>query len=183
MITEEQLTKLFHWGKQTTFPLRKESITSKYMGYEILICYLKYGTKKTFYPHKLISKSIINIIDKPEIFSLTYIQYPPKLEAKPHTDYNPYGKKFNRIQIPLKIPKGRKSYIEWIDSNERIYFNSNEIYLKNIDAIIRTNIENLEEPIVILRADTSVKHGVIVNLLDELRKIDNLKVGISTKKQ
>jgi biopolymer transport protein ExbD len=52
-----------------------------------------------------------------------------------------------------------------------------------MSSIIRTNIENLEEPIVILRADTSVKHGLIVNLLDELRKIENLKIGISTEKQ
>ena len=52
-----------------------------------------------------------------------------------------------------------------------------------MSSIIRTNIENLDEPIVILRADTSVKHGFIVNLLDELRKIENLKIGISTEKQ
>jgi len=48
---------------------------------------------------------------------------------------------------------------------------------------LNSNIENLEEPIVILRADTSVKHGLIINLLDELRKIENLKIGISTEKQ
>lgn len=122
MITKTDIERLYKWATNTHFPLKKEGITSKYMGYEIHICYLKYGKKKTFYPHKSISKSIIDIIDTPEIFSLSYIQYPSKLEAKPHTDYNPYGKKFNRIQIPLKIPKGRKSYIEWIDSNERIYW-------------------------------------------------------------
>ena len=38
---------------------------------------------------------------------------------------------------------------------------------------MRSNIENLDEPIVILRKDTLVKHGLIVNLLDELRKIEN----------
>ena len=41
----------------------------------------------------------------------------------------------------------------------------------------------MEEAIVILRADTSVKHGLIVNLLDELRKLENLKIGISTEKK
>ena len=92
--------------------------------------------------------------------------------------------------IKVNLPKSstalreqNKPQIITVDSNERIYFNSNEISLKNITAKIRTNIENLEEPIVILRADTSVKHGVIVNLLDELRRIENLKVGISTEKK
>ena len=91
--------------------------------------------------------------------------------------------KVNLPKTSTAVREQNKPQIITVDSNERIYFNSNQIFLKNIYAIIQTNIENLEEPIVILRADTSVKHGVIVNLLDELRKIENLKVGISTEKQ
>ena len=91
--------------------------------------------------------------------------------------------KVNLPKSSTAVREQNKPQIITVDSNERIYFNSNEISLKNIYAIIQKNIENLEEPIVILRADTSVKHGLIVNLLDELRKIENLKVGISTEKQ
>ena len=92
--------------------------------------------------------------------------------------------------IKVNLPKSSTSFREkkkpqiiTIDNNEKIYFNSNEISLKNISSLIQKNIVNLEEPLVILRADTSVKHGLIVNLLDELRKIENLKVGISTEKK
>ena len=92
--------------------------------------------------------------------------------------------------IEVNLPKSstavrekNRPQIITIDNNEKIYFKSNEISLKNISALIRKNIENLEEPLVILRADTSVKHGLIVNLLDELRKIENLKIGISTEKK
>ena len=92
--------------------------------------------------------------------------------------------------IEVNLPKSstavrekNRPQIITVDNNEKIYFNSNEISLKNISALIRKNIENLEEPLVILRADTSVKHGLIVNLLDELRKIENLKIGISTEKK
>ena len=91
--------------------------------------------------------------------------------------------KVNLPKSSTAVREQNKPQIITVDSNERIYFNSNEISLKNIYAIIRTNIENLEDPIVILRADTSVKYGLIVNLLDELRKIENLKIGISTEKQ
>ena len=91
--------------------------------------------------------------------------------------------KVNLPKSSTAVREQNKPQIITVDGNERIYFNSNEISLKNIYAIIQTNIENLDEPIVILRADTSVKHGVVVNLLDELRKIENLKVGISTEKQ
>ena len=70
-----------------------------------------------------------------------------------------------------------------VDNYEEIYFNSNEISLKNISSFISTYTENLENPILILRADTSVNYGFIINVLDELRKIDNLKIGISTDKK
>ena len=92
--------------------------------------------------------------------------------------------------IKVNLPKSstavrdqNKPQIITVDTNEKIYFNSNATALKDISTLIRTNIENIEEPIVILRADTSVKHGLIVSLLDELRKIENLKIGISTEKK
>ena len=91
--------------------------------------------------------------------------------------------KVNLPKSSTAVREQNKPQIITVDNNEKIYFNSNEISLKDISTLIRKNIENLEEPIVILRADTSVKHGLIVNLLDELRKIENLKVGISTEKQ
>jgi len=92
--------------------------------------------------------------------------------------------------IKVNLPKSATATIEQnkpqiitIDNNEKIYFNSNEISLTNISSLIQSKIEKLKEPIIILRADSSVKHGLIVNLLDELRKIDNLKIGISTDKK
>ena len=91
--------------------------------------------------------------------------------------------KVNLPKSSTAVREQNKPQIITIDNNENIYFNSNEISLTNMSSLIRTNIENLENPIVILRADTSVKHGFIVNLLDELRKIENLKIGISTEKQ
>ena len=91
--------------------------------------------------------------------------------------------KVNLPKSSTAVREQNKPQIITIDNDEKIYFNSNEILLKNISALIRTNIENIEEPIVILRADTSVKHGLIVNLLDEWRKIENLKIGISAEKK
>ena len=91
--------------------------------------------------------------------------------------------KVNLPKSSTAVREQNKPQIITVDNKEKIYFNSNEISLKNISALIRTNIENIEEPIVILRADTSVKHGLIVSLLDELRKIENLKIGISTDKK
>ena len=91
--------------------------------------------------------------------------------------------------IEVNLPKSstavrerNKPQIITVDNNEKIYFNSNQISLKNISALIQKNIVNIEEPLVILRADASLKHGFIIKVLDELRKIEKLKIGISTIK-
>ena len=145
MITESDFQRLYKWSLKTDFPLKKEGITSNYMGYDILICYLKYGKKKIFYPHKSLSESIFDIIVRPEIYSLTYIQYPSKLKAKPHRDYNPYGKKFKRIQLPLKLPKGGKCYIEWLETNKRVYWEEGKVEIFNVENLHQGANESDEE--------------------------------------
>ena len=138
MITKLDLQRLYEWASDTDFPLKKEGITSKYMGYEILICYLKYGKKRTLYLHKPISKSVFDIIVKPEILGVAYIKYPPKLKAKPHRDYNLHGKEFRRIQLPLKIPnnnKNRECYVEWVDTNKRVYWTEGKIEIFNVEEL------------------------------------------------
>ena len=160
MITKLDLQRLYEWASNTNFPLRKEGITSNHMGYEILICYLKYGKRKIFYPHKSLSESIFDILVKPEIYSLTYIQYPPKLIAKPHRDYNPYGKKFKRIQLPMKISKENKCFIEWIDTNEKIYWEEGKVEIFNVEKLHQgknDSDETMEFIYVDVNPDTEVE--------------------------
>ena len=91
--------------------------------------------------------------------------------------------KVNLPKSSTAVNEKNKPQIITVDSNEKIYFKSNEISLENISSLIQKNIENIEEPIIILSADVAVRHGSIINILDELRKIDNLKIGISTEKK
>ena len=90
--------------------------------------------------------------------------------------------KVNLPKSSTAVREKNKPQIITVNSNEKIYFQSTEITLENISSLIQKNTENIEEPIIVLHADISVKYGLIVNILDELRKIDNLKIAISTKK-
>ena len=97
-----------------------------------------------------------------------------------------YLTKIDSIKVTLPnsstaVREQNKPLIITVDKNGKIYFNSNEIALRNISALIQTNIKFIEEPLIILRADISVKHGFIIELLDELRKIENLKIAIATE--
>ena len=91
--------------------------------------------------------------------------------------------KVNLPKASTAVREKNKPQIITVNDKNKIFFQSREINLNNISSIIRKNTEKIKDPLVILRADTSVKHGLIVNLLDELRKIENLKVGISTEKK
>jgi len=91
--------------------------------------------------------------------------------------------KVNLPKSSTAVREQNKPQIITVNDKKRIYFESREINLKNITSVVSANIEKVADPIVILRADTSVNHGLIVDILDELRKIDNLKVGISTDKK
>ena len=62
MISKTDIECLYEWALNTNFPLRKEGITSKYMGYDVHISYVKYGKKNKSYRHKLINDEIFNII-------------------------------------------------------------------------------------------------------------------------
>ena len=129
MITKKILDNLYKWASVTDFPLRNEVITSKYMGYGMKICHLKIGKNRKRYPNKEISKTVMNILMKEDIYGAYYVYYPPRMTARPHVDYNPYGKKYLRIQIPIKIPNNNNNnecYIEWIECDQRIYWKEGE---------------------------------------------------------
>ena len=89
--------------------------------------------------------------------------------------------------IKVNLPKSssakreqNKMQIITVDKNQKIYFQSNEISFKNIYLSVQKYTEKMEDPLVILRADDSVNYGFIINIIDQLRKIENLKIGIET---
>ena len=44
---------------------------------------------------------------------------------------------FRRIQLPLKIPTGKKCYIEWLDTKEKIYWEQSKIEIFNVEKLHR----------------------------------------------
>ena len=115
MITKSDFIILQKWAKTMRFPLRREGITSRYMKYDPSVCYIKFGKNKKIYRDKFITNEVKKIIEDDKIYGVAFITYPPKLEAKPHRDFNLWGKQFRRIQLPLKIPTGKKALIREYD--------------------------------------------------------------------
>ena len=90
--------------------------------------------------------------------------------------------------IPIDLPKAsssnrqdKKFIIISIDKRDNLFVNNKKILLNDLK-INMVNLFDKSSKIVVLNADKSVSHGIVINVLDELRGIEGLKVAISTKK-
>ncbi len=89
--------------------------------------------------------------------------------------------------IPLNLPSASTSSISKdelinvsISTDEKIFLNSQEISLEKLNQKLKEiDIKNNKK--VIISGDKNVSYGKIIEVLDELRKIKNIKIAISTK--
>ena len=88
--------------------------------------------------------------------------------------------------IPINLPNSttaksedKKSINLSIDSNSRIFLNKNLVQLSNLkNEIINLNIE--KNSLIIIRGDKNVNYGKIVEVMDIIRSLKNIKIAIST---
>ena len=89
--------------------------------------------------------------------------------------------------IPLNLPSASTSSISKdeiinvsISNGKKIFLNKEEGSLEKLNQKLKViNSEKMKK--VVISGDKEVAYGVIVEVLDELRKVNNLKIAISTK--
>ena len=91
--------------------------------------------------------------------------------------------KVNLPESSTAISEKNKPLMISINSDEQIYFEEKLITIDNLSRLVKASLGELENSLIILRADTLVRHGFIIKVLDELRKIENIKIGLSTLKK
>ena len=88
--------------------------------------------------------------------------------------------------IPINLPNSstakkedKRSINLSIDSKSRIFLNKNLVQLSNLkNEIIKLNIE--KNSLIIIRGDKNVNYGKIVEVIDIIRSLNNIKIAIST---
>ena len=91
--------------------------------------------------------------------------------------------KVNLPESSTAISEKNKPLMISINSDEQIYFEEKLITINNLSRLVKASLGEFENSLIILRADASLKYGFIIKVLDELRKIEKLKIGISTIKK
>ena len=90
--------------------------------------------------------------------------------------------------IPVNLPNAETSNQEknsviviTLDLGNRIFIDEKLLDISLIKNEILSKIKNTKNRKVIIRADKDVKYGKVISLLDILRKLDGIKIGVSTE--
>ena len=91
--------------------------------------------------------------------------------------------------IPVNLPKANtsdlvenKPLILTIDRENNIFLGNKLIDSSLIVDQIKNFISNNSTDILVISADKEVAHGKVVEVLDQVRSIENLRIGVSTEK-
>jgi biopolymer transport protein ExbD len=91
--------------------------------------------------------------------------------------------------IELKLPEAESSQshtaqkvIVYVDNDENIFLNDDPVELNNVATAVEALISAQTDKSVVLHADEEVSHGIIINIMDLLRKQGIYKIIISTSK-
>ena len=67
-----------------------------------------------------------------------------------------------------------------IDKSGNLFINKKSIEFQYLKETV-VNLIDESKNLVILNADKNISHGFVISVLDELKSIDGLKIGLSTK--
>jgi biopolymer transport protein ExbD len=91
--------------------------------------------------------------------------------------------------IELKLPEAESSQshtaqkvIIYVDKDENLFLNDDSVTIDNLVKSVESLISAQTDKSVVLHADQQVSHGIIINIMDRLRKKGIYKIVISTVK-
>ncbi len=90
--------------------------------------------------------------------------------------------------IPVNLPNAETSNQEkdslivvTLNLDNRVFIDEKSIDISTLENKIRSKLRVSNNKKVVLRADKGIKYGKVITILDILRKIENIKIGVSTE--
>jgi len=92
--------------------------------------------------------------------------------------------------IKINLPKSQTSELQvhqkmmiTVNESQQIFIDKKPVDLKNLEQKIKLLLPYYKEKIVIIRADKSVPHGLIVEIMDKAKVSGVEKLAIATEKK
>ncbi|MGV0028463.1 ExbD/TolR family protein [Phormidesmis priestleyi] len=70
-----------------------------------------------------------------------------------------------------------------IQENGQLAVNKRPVQLNQIETGVRVLVQASQQPVVVIHADGKASHAQVVAVMDEIRKINGVKMAIATKKR
>ena len=90
--------------------------------------------------------------------------------------------------IPVNLPNAETSFQEkepatiiTLSLDNKVFIDEKLIDLTLLENELLNRLKNRKNRKIILRADKSINYGEVISILDILRKIKNIKIGVSTE--
>ena len=90
--------------------------------------------------------------------------------------------------IPVNLPNAETANQEkdsviviTLDLEDRIFIDEKLLDISLVKNEILSKIKNNNNRKIIIRADKNVKYGKVISILDILRKLEGIKIGVSTE--
>ena len=90
--------------------------------------------------------------------------------------------------IPVNLPNAETSNQEkdslivvTLSLDNRVFIDDKFIDISVLESKLRSKLSVSNNKKVVLRADKGIKYGKVISILDILRKIENIKIGVSTE--
>ena len=90
--------------------------------------------------------------------------------------------------IPVSLPNAETSDQEkdsliviTINLENKVFIDDKFIEISKLENELKLKLRNSKNNKVVLRADKGIKFGKVISILDILRKIENIKIGVSTE--
>lgn len=92
--------------------------------------------------------------------------------------------------IKLELPHAQsavvleqKEYVLFVDKEGEMFLNQEAVTFDNLEQVIKTALPHMEKGALVLKADQDVTHGVVVRVMDIVKRAGVKKLVIGTRLQ
>jgi biopolymer transport protein ExbD len=91
--------------------------------------------------------------------------------------------------LPVNLPKAQTAQSQQqskiavtVDEEGNVFLNRQPTTVQDLPAKVKAVMANRAEALVVVNADEKVPHGQVITVMDQLRTIEGVKMGISTRR-
>lgn len=91
--------------------------------------------------------------------------------------------------LPVNLPKAQTAQSQQqskiavtVDEQGKVFLNRQPTTVQDLPAKVKAVMANRSEALVVVNADEKVQHGQVIAVMDQLRTVQGVKLGISTRR-